>query len=89
MKTLTVDGRCCRTPELTQEYLAKKTFFPTHYGKNLDALWDALTAYGRPIRIRVRYPASLERNLGEYGQKILAVFRQAAETNESITLEIG
>ena len=88
MKTLIVDGRRCKTREKTHAYLARKPFFPPYYGKNLDALSDVLASRGEPLHIRVRYGASIEANLGDYGRKLLNVLSQAAEGNENITLEI-
>lgn len=88
MKTVTIDGRHCKTKEQTQEYLAGKLIFPPYYGKNLDALYDVLTSCGDPVHIRIRYPASIEANLGNYGKTLLRVFLEAAEASRNITLEL-
>lgn len=88
MKKLIIDGRRCKTKQLTWEYLAKKPLFPNWYGNNLDALHDVLTSLCEAVHIRVRYAASLEANLGGYGRTMLRVLREAAAENENITLEI-
>lgn len=89
MNTLIIDGRCCKSREATHAYLAKKPIFPPHYGKNLDALYDVLTSRGEPMRVKVRYPASIEAKLGDYGLRLMRVLWEAAKANPNITLEIG
>lgn len=88
MKTVVIDGRRCKTKEQTQEYLARKPIFPPYYGKNLDALYDVLISCGEPIHVRIRYPASIEANLGNYGKTLLRVFREAAQANRNITVDV-
>lgn len=88
MKEIIIDGRRCKTKEETQDYLARKAIFPPHYGKNLDALYDVLTSCGESVHILIRYTCAIEANLGSYGQRLLTVFREAAEENEKIRLEI-
>ena len=62
--------------------------FPAYYGKNLDALFDVLTSCMTPIKMIIRYPDSITANLGDYGEKLLQVFAQAAQANDNITLEM-
>lgn len=88
MKEVVIDGRQCKTKKQTQEYLSGKSIFPEYYGKNLDALSDVLTSCGEPVHIRIRHPKSIEANLGNYGKTLLRVFREAADANKNIVLEI-
>lgn len=87
MKSITIDGRKCKTKEKTHEYLAKKKGFPPYYGKNLDALADVLASYDKNIMIKLRYTSSIRKNLGEYGEIMLKIFKSAAEKG-FISLEI-
>ena len=87
MNTVVIDGRRCKTKEQTHAYLAGKPIIPPYYGKNLDALYDVLSALGEPVHVRVRYPASIEANLGKYGETLLRVFREAAAANKNLTVE--
>lgn len=87
-KTLIIDGRRCKTKEKTHEYLAKKKGFPPYYGKNLDALADVLSTYDKNTVIKVKYSASITKNLGEYGDILLNIFKIAAK-NGLIQLEIS
>lgn len=86
-KTLIIDGRRCKNKEKTHEYLAKKKGFPPYYGKNLDALADVLSTYDKNTLIKVKYSASILKNLGEYGEIMLNIFKTAAEKG-TIQLEI-
>lgn len=72
----------------THAYLQTKLSFPSHYGANLDALWDQLSSRSEAVHIiLINYPALAE-NLGEYGERLLAVFHQAAETNTVLKFEM-
>lgn len=86
-KTLIIDGRRCKNKEKTHEYLARKKGFPPYYGKNLDALADVLSTYDKNTVVKVKYSASIVRNLGEYGEIMLNIFKETAEKG-LIRLEI-
>ncbi len=86
-KSITIDGRRCKTNEKTHEYLAKKKGFPPYYGKNLDALADVLSSYDKNITIKLKYSSSIRKNLGEYGETMLKIFTDSAEKGY-ITLEV-
>ncbi len=86
-KSITIDGRRCKTKEKTHEYLAKKKGFPPYYGKNLDALADVLSSYDKNITIKLKYSSSIRKNLGEYGEAMLKIFTDSAEKGY-ITLEV-
>jgi len=87
IKSITIDGRRCKTKEKTHEYLAKKKGFPPYYGKNLDALADVLSTYGKNVTIKLKYTSSIKKNLGDYGEIMLKIFTDASERG-LISLEI-
>ena len=88
MKTLIIDGRRCKTKELTFAYLLKKIKFPPYFGNNLDALHDVLTSYRESLHFHIRYSSSVEANLGIWGKNLLHVFQNAAEENKNISVEV-
>ncbi|NLB42341.1 MAG: barstar family protein [Clostridiales bacterium] len=88
MTTIIIDGRRLKTKKRAHEYLAEKLSFPSYYGKNLDALHDVLTSYGKPTCLRVRYPASITTNLGKYGETLLQVLNDAEKVNKNISIDI-
>lgn len=88
MTTIIIDGRRFKTKERAHQYLAEKLSFPSYYGKNLDALHDVLTSYGKPTCLRIRYPASITANLGKYGETLLQVLSDAVKANQNIKIHI-
>lgn len=57
------------------------------YGRNLDALYDELTQSSDLIVIE--NSDYLTKNLGEYGEKVLKVIRDAAEDNNMLTVVLN
>lgn len=47
--------------------------FPDYYGNNLDSLWDLLTEKNE-LNIEIYNSKYFEKNLGEYGEKIIELF---------------
>lgn len=86
MTVIVIDARRMKTKEAAHEYLSRKPGFPPEYGKNLDALFDVLTSLAGCV-IRIRYPKSIQKNLGEYGARLLQVMDDAAKQNENIKIE--
>ena len=86
-KILIIDGRRFKTKEKAHEYLSKKRGFPPYYGKNLDALSDVLSSFDKNTLIRIKYSASIIKNLGEYGETMIEIFSNTAEKGY-IQLEI-
>lgn len=65
--------------------LAEALRFPSWYGKNLDALYDALSEITARVHLQ-NWPAA-EAALGNYGKNARRVLTEAAERN--IPLEIS
>ena len=53
MKKVTIDTNQLQTMEQIHDYLAKELNFPSHYGKNLDALYDCLTDINEETEIEL------------------------------------
>ena len=87
-KRLFLNARRMTTRERAHEHLKERLRLPEWYGKNLDALRDCLGEISEPTRITIRFSPVLEQMLGEYGQSILRVLRQAAEENWNINLTV-
>ncbi|MDY3619285.1 barstar family protein [Agathobaculum sp.] len=56
------------------------------YGRNLDALYDTLTACP-PTRLTLRHAEMLVVNLGNYGELALRVLADAAAENPQFVLQ--
>jgi ribonuclease inhibitor len=87
MKTIVLDGLYMNTRETTHTYLAWRLGLPSYYGRNLDALHDVLTDPCEPTQIILYRKDRMLESLGEYGEQLLTVFRDAAA--ESPTLRFA
>lgn len=83
-----LDARRMNTRAKAHAYLAAKCGFPAYYGANLDAAFDLLSTAG-DMRLILKYPGALEKNLGAYGIKLLEVFALAAQENSNLIFEIA
>lgn len=85
---VTLSGNRMKTKTDLHTYLAKKLTLPDHYGKNLDALHDCLSAYSTPLHITVTYTERLKENLGDYGETFLQLLHDIAEKNRLISISL-
>lgn len=70
--------------EMAHLYIIWTLKTPEYYGKNLDALWDILTTYDKPIEIDFINTSDLIANLGDYGKSMIGVFQEAEKENDNI-----
>jgi len=82
LKELLLDAAPLHTREQLHDAFRTLFAFPDWYGRNLDALYDLLTAC-RDTRLTVRHTEQLMVNLGRYGELLLRVLSNAAEDNPS------
>lgn len=75
--TVTLDGRYMTTRDNAHDHLAKQLALPGWYGRNLDALYDLLTAGVGAETIVLTHAEDLEA-LGAYGRRLLQVLQDAA-----------
>ncbi len=65
-----------------------ENYFPAPYGRNLDALYDCLTSWGKELTIELD-ESSLQATLEDrYYDKLLRMLRDTAEENSNITVSI-
>lgn len=86
MTTVVIDGGLMTSREAAHDLLAARLGLPEYYGRNLDALYDALTERGEPTRLVVLHREELEEFLGGYGRALLETLEDADRTNP--TLEV-
>lgn len=87
MKKYVIDCKEIMDRISAHEYIAKILEFPEYYGKNLDALFDCLTDLGK-CTIEIINVDSLA-CIAEYAGPLLAVFKEAAECNNRISIVIN
>ena len=83
-----LDGRDIPDRKVLHDLLAEKFQLPDYYGRNLDALYDLLTAYPEPIRVTVVHTNQLRENLGRYANSFLQTLEDAARSNGRIALSV-
>lgn len=85
MRTIVLDGGMMPTREEAHGYLARRLELPDYYGKNLDALYDLLSAdLPEPTRLVIYRREVLARSLGGYGGALLDALVDAARENPSL-----
>ena len=84
MKELLLDAETLYTREQLHDVLTKVCGFPSDYGRNLDALYDLLTAYPA-ARLTLRHPEMLVAHLGNYGELVLRVLARCWSRISAIT----
>ena len=85
MRELLLDAETLYTRAQVHDALTRVFGFPADYGRNLDALYDLLTAYPA-ARLTLRHAEQLVTHLGYYGELLLRVLADAAAENPSFVL---
>ena len=90
MKELLLDAETLYTREQLHDVLAKVCGFPADYGRNLDALYDLLTAY-TAARLTLRHPEMLQLRragaprAGGRGRRKSGVYAECTVTDKTKT----
>ncbi len=71
------------------DILARDLGLPKHFGRNLDALYDALTGdVAGPFEIVVEDAKALERALGAKGKALLSALREIGKTRSDAAVTL-
>ena len=84
--TVVLDGKAMIDRMSAHSHLAQRLELPAWYGRNLDALYDALTEIGTDTQIILENPAAVVENLGRYGEAMLSTMQEAAEENPHLII---
>ena len=74
------------TPEAVYDYLQQELSFPDWFGRNLDALYDALTEIGNGWDVRFTGCGLIRESLPAYMDALARLCRQAREEMENLTV---
>ncbi len=80
--TVYLDGAAADTPQALHAELARQLGLPDWYGRNLDALYDALGCLAGPVEIELRGLARLRSGLGDYFEQFLRVLADASRAGQ-------
>lgn len=78
MNTYLLDGRDMTNRETAYAVIARTLHFPEWFGGNLDALADCLGEMKKNSEVIFLHTEALDAQLGDYGEKLLACFRDCA-----------
>ncbi len=79
MNAYLIDGTNMRDRAAAHAELARALHLPSHYGANLDALWDEVSCMRADVTLI--HPAAMLNTLGSYGCKLLQTLYEAAAEN--------
>lgn len=83
---MVIDGDFMVTKDLMYAHLSRLFSFPTHFGNNLDALWDALNECVEPTTVEFTHVEAVVEHLGAYGEKLVALFHKLNDEHECYTV---
>ena len=83
-----LDGRAMIDRKAVHDELQRKLPLPEYYGRNLDALFDALTEHRQPLTITVAYWEELEAALGHYAAALLDTLYDAEKENGNLKIVV-
>jgi ribonuclease inhibitor len=88
MRVVKLDGEQMTNREKVHELLQEQLKIEGYHGRNLDALFDALVSHSQDMDIMLFHKSELIVNQGQYGEAIIATFKDAAAGNEHICFKI-
>lgn len=83
-----LDGSLMTDRNTVHDLLLEKLPLPAYYGRNLDALYDFLTACPDPLEIEVTNTSAMMELLGDYAQALLDTLRDACAENPKVSMTI-
>lgn len=77
-----------RSLDQLYDELARQLGFPRHFGRNLDALWDALTTdVEGPVEIVWEDPERSQASLGDEYARVVSLLEEVVAQRGDMTLE--
>jgi len=87
MKQMILEATMLTDMEAVHDIFARTLSLPETYGRNLDALYDCLTAMGEPVEIVVPSEELLTERLGRRGAALLRMLWDVSRENAQIMLK--
>ncbi|MBK5095641.1 MAG: barstar family protein [Deltaproteobacteria bacterium] len=88
-KRCLLSGKKVRSLDVFYDEIARQLAFPEHFGRNLDALWDVLTAdIEGPIELVWKNPDSSRLEMGPDFDRVLAVLKDAEKARKDFRLRL-
>ena len=87
MKKIILEIADFTLPEQLHLYLQDALSLPADC-ENLDEIYDFLTEIEEPMNVVLPQEVADDEHLGEYGERLLTVFDEAAAENPNLTIEV-
>ena len=89
-KRCLLPGKTVRSLDLFYDEISRQLAFPEHFGRNLDALWDVLSAdIEGPIEVVWEDPDSSRLEMGGEFNRVLAVLKAVEKARKDFRLRVG
>jgi len=89
-KRCLLSGKTVRSRDVFYDEIARQLAFPEHFGRNLDALWDVLSAdIEGPIEVVWEDPDSSRLGMGHDFDRILAILKGVAKERKDFRVRLG
>lgn len=89
-KRCLLSGKSVRSLDAFYDEIARQLAFPEHFGRNLDALWDVLSAdIEGPIEVVWECPGSSRLGMGRDFDRLLAVLQDVEKARKDFRLRLG
>ena len=86
MNVVTIDGAAIETRDALHDELSRQLRLPAWYGRNLDALYDCLTALQEDTELRLVHGDDLFAHLGIYADVLRSVLNDACIENSHLRI---
>jgi ribonuclease inhibitor len=88
-KRCLLSGKTVRSLDVFYDEIARQLDFPDHFGRNLDALWDVLSAdIEGPIEVVWKNPDSSRLDMGRDFDRILAVMKEVEKARKDFRVRL-
>ncbi len=89
VKRCTLDGKTIRSLDDLYDQFSARLSFPQHFGRNLDALWDVLSAdVEGPFEIVWKHADVSKKALGREFGKVLKLLKELEKEREDFKLNV-
>ena len=84
-----LDGSLMESRDAVHDLLAEKLNLPPYYGRNLDALYDVLSAFPEDMKITLVHGDIMCQTLGKYADALIKTFLDASHENSKIDFSLS
>jgi len=84
-----LDGSMMVNREVLHDLLVEKLELPDYYGRNLDALYDALSECRKDLNIRIIHADMMLAYLGNYGNALLRTLSDASRAFANVDFSVS